>query len=672
MSILNETMILHGCDYNPEQWLDYPEILQKDIELMQKAHINCVSVGIFSWAKLEPEEGIYTFDWLAEIIDNLWAAGIRSLLATPSGARPAWMAHKYPEVLRVGPNLQRNRMGQRHNHCPTSPVYRQKVHDISLRLSERFGTHPGVIMWHLSNEYGGECFCPLCQEAFRGWLREKYKTLDALNHAWWTTFWSHTYTDWAQIEPPLPSGETGTHGLTLDWRRFVTDQTVDFCAMEKAAVREAGSTLPVTANLMGFFNGLNYFKFKDVLDVVSWDSYPAWHNDQMDDVAVAALTALTHDLMRGVKRENFLLMESTPSHVNWHEMNISKKPGMHELSSLQALAHGSNSVQYFQWRKGRGAFEKFHGAVVSHDGRDDTRVFRDVAALGADLEKLGEIAQSKVPARVAIVYDWENRWAFEGMSGIKKERRYVETVLRHYATFWSMGIPVDVVDMECGLDGYALVVAPLLYMYRAGFAQKLRGFVQAGGTLVGMAFGGVVDENDLCYLGETPAGLTDVYGLRSEEVMPQHAGQENHFIWNGKTYGLGDICERIAVQGAEVLGSFQDDFYAGEPAFTHHEFGKGQAYFLAGYADQDFCGDFYAGLIQALKLERALDVELPYGVVAGVRQGARRYVFVQNYLDTPCTLNLGDGVYTDMLRGESVRGTVTLEGYGVRVWAAEV
>ena len=236
--------MLHGGDYNPDQWLDRPDILEQDIILMKEAHVNCVSVAIFAWAKLEPQEGVYDFDWLGRVIDRLYENGIYTILATPTGARPAWMAHKYPEVLRVGPSLHRNHMGERHNHCYTSPVYREKTRQMNLRLSKAFGSHPGVILWHISNEYGGECYCELCQEAFRLWLKEKYQTLDALNQAWWTSFWSHTYTDWSQIEPPLPNGESHCHGLSLDWKRFATHQTVDFCKKEIEAVRRAAPGCP--------------------------------------------------------------------------------------------------------------------------------------------------------------------------------------------------------------------------------------------------------------------------------------------------------------------------------------------------------------------------------------------------------------------------------------------
>ena len=247
---------IHGADYNPDQWLDYPEVLAEDLRLMKLANCNAMSVGIFAWAALEPEEGRFEFGWLDRVMDQLAANGIYAILATPSGARPAWLSQKYPEVLRVEADRKRILHGNRHNHCYTSPVYREKVEIINTKLAERYKEHPALLVWHVSNEYGGECHCALCQEKFRAWLRNKYQTLTALNQAWWTAFWSHTYTDWSQIESPAPHGEGSNHGLNLDWKRFVTHQTLDFFKHECAPLRAITPTVPVTTNFMGTYRVL--------------------------------------------------------------------------------------------------------------------------------------------------------------------------------------------------------------------------------------------------------------------------------------------------------------------------------------------------------------------------------------------------------------------------------
>ena len=660
--------MLHGCDYNPDQWLDRPDILEEDIQYMKKAGINCVSLGIFAWAALEPEEGVYTFGWLGEIIENLHQNGIVTFLATPSGARPVWMAKKYPEVLRTGSDLVRGEMGDRHNHCYTSPVYREKVYAVNKKLAETFGSHPAVKLWHLSNEYGGECFCPLCVAAFRRWLETKYQTVNAVNDAWWTRFWSHTYTDWSQIDPPLTRGEHCTQGLKLDWMRFVTAQTVDFMTWEKKAVRDGGSSLPVTANFMGFYDGLNYSKFAPLLDVVSWDSYPSWHSDAEIDAGVAVHTAASHDLMRSILPDKpWLLMESTPSCTNWQPVSKVKRPGMHMLSSMQAVAHGSDSVQYFQWRKSRGSCEKFHGAVVSHDRRSDTRVFGDVAGLGKRLASLDALIGSVPRPQAAVIYDRENDWAIKGSAGPRNAGMgYQETVVRHYQALWQMGIGCDLPDMEADLSRYAFIAAPMLYMQRAGIAEKLRRFVENGGVLVGTCFSGLVDENDLCFLSDAPNGLVDVFGVRAEEFSGLYDNEFNHTIWSDRCYAMSSIIELVRPEGASVLAAFENDFYRGEPSLTVNHYGKGKAYYIAGGAGLPLLSDLYAQLADELNLPRALDAELPEGVTAQTRmKGDRTFVVAQNYQQYPARIHLHTPI-RDLETGEEV-SLLELSPYGVRV-----
>lgn len=649
--------LIHGADYNPEQWLRYPEVLKKDIELLKKAHMNSVSVGIFSWAHLEPEENRYDFDWLEEVINNLYENGIYTVLATPSGAKPLWMSEKYEEVRRVSKNGVREKSGQRHNHCMTSPYYRMKVKEMDTRLAERFSSHPGVVLWHLSNEYGGECYCPLCVDKFRSWLKDRYKTLDNLNHAWWTDFWSHTYQSWDQINPPYTNGENAIHGLTIDWKRFTTYNTVDFMKEEMKAVKAVNPDIPCTANLMGFYDGLDYNKF-DCLDVVSWDNYPQWHHN--DNADIAAKSAACHDLMRSVKHENFLLMENTPSSVNWTPVSKLKKPGMHLGSAMQALAHGSNSVQYFQFRKSRGSTEKFHGAVVDHVGHENTRVFRDVTSVGEMLEELGaRLYNTEVKAEVAVVYDWENRWAVEDAAGPRKGTgnkdwagngdgiHYVETVLKHHRAFWNKGINVDFVDMEDEIDSYKLVCAPMTYMFRKGFEAKLRKFVENGGTLVLTVNSGIVNDSDLCFLGGWPGEMMDVCGVWNEGTDALWDEESNTAVMSENApfkgeFKITELCGIIhASEGIEVLATYGSDFYKGEPCLTKNSFGKGTAYYIAGGMGQDFIDTLYDVIIKDNDIKPSVETDepLPHGVSAHVRTGENdKLIFVENYNNEEKTL----------------------------------
>lgn len=667
---------LHGADYNPDQWLQYPEVLEEDIRLMKLANCNVMSVGIFAWAALEPEEGVFTFDWLDRILDTFAENGIYAFLATPSGARPAWMSQKYPEVLRVNANRVRNLHGLRHNHCYTSPVYREKVAIINRKLAERYAYHPAVIGWHISNEYGGECHCDYCQEAFRNWLKRKYGTLDQLNHAWWTAFWSHTFTDWSQIESPAPHGEHMIHGLNLDWKRFVTDQTVDFCRHEIAPLRAVNPDLPVTTNFMETYEGLNYWKFADVLDVISWDAYPTWH-DAEDETEQAVLFAFNHDMYRSMKGgKPFMLMESTPSTTNWQPVSKLKRPGMHLLSSLQAVAHGSDTVQYFQWRQSRGSSEKFHGAVVSHSGHEHTRVFRDVAELGNILSKFTEIVGTSVQPEVAVIFDWENRWAINDAQGPRnKGIHYEKTVRQFYRAFWELGIPVDVIHMDSDFSQYKLIVAPMLYMVRTGVGEKMERFVREGGTLVTTYWSGIVDENDLCFLGGFPGPLRKILGIWSEEIDALYDHDTNEIVFSktndlgmSGTYEVHELCDLIHLEGAKALAFYQRDFYAGRPALTVHQYGKGKAYYIASRTKEPFYRDFFESVTKQIGIQRVLDTELPYGVTAQLRtDGEYDYVFLLNFSKHEQTIRLGETQYTDLLQGTTISQSVPLPAYGVRI-----
>lgn len=634
--IINRENLLHGGDYNPEQWLDMPEILEQDIECFKAAGINTVSVGIFSWAMLEPKEGKYNFAWLEQVIDRLWENGISVILATPTGARPKWMADKYPEVLRVAPDRHRNLFGARHNHCYTSPVYREKMRLINSQLAQKFDKHPAVILWHISNEYGGECHCPLCQQAFREWLKERYGTIEKLNKAWSTMFWSHVYNSFDQIESPSERGETGLHGLNLDWKRFVTHQTKDFVEAEIQALRDAGAEKPATINMMYDFQGLNYHKFADSLDIISWDTYPLWH--KYPDAQVAADTAMQHDIMRSLKKAPFLLMESCPSATNWQGVSKLKKPGMLEAASLQAVAHGSDSVLYFQMRQSRGASEKFHGAVIDHYGGQDTRVLREVGQVGDDLKKLQQVCASQTVSEAAVVFDWENRWAMEDAQGPRnKGLYYKETVQKSYNAFRRMGLNVDMIDMEQTLEEYKIVAAPMVYLFRADFEKKVRAFVENGGTFIMTYWSGIADETDLSFLGGTPHDLMDVFGLRSTEIDGLYDWECNHAVPAAgapfaKTYTCKNLCDLVSVTTAEALLTYQEDFYQGMPALTKNRYGNGTAYYICADMEQDFYNDFYRLLAEKAEISLPVAWEIPEGIEVATRESEdTQYLFVQNF-----------------------------------------
>lgn len=660
---------LYGADYNPEQWIDTKQIWNEDMRLMKLANCNEMTVGIFSWATIEPEEDKFDFSFLDEIIDKIYENGGRVILATPSGSRPRWLAERYPEVLRVNEDGTRNLYGMRHNHCYTSPAYRERVRIINTELAKRYGSHQAVYAWHLSNEYGGKCFCDLCQKSFREFIRRKYNNdITALNKAYWTSFWGHEYSSFDQIEIPVKNGERSIHGLNLDFNRFCSEQTIDFMREEALAVKAVCPEIPVTTNMMYEYGGVDYRRMKEELDFISWDCYPEWHSPE--HYVWAYKTAFWHELFRSLKKQPFLLMESAPGLVNWHKYNKLKRPNMDRLAAMQAIAMGSDSVQYFQWRKGRGGTEKFHGAVVDHAGTENTRIFKTVSDIGSTLKTIDEICGTTVDAKVALIYDWENKWALDNAQMFSyKEKRYNDICALYYRAFWERGINVDMVGRNDDLSSYALVVAPMLYMAEEKTVNNLKKYVEGGGTLYATYLLGMVDDTDLCHLGGFPAGeLKNVFGIWNEELDTLYSGEQVLVkAFDGSEYKAKNCCELIHTTGAEVLAVYDSEFYKGMPALTVNNYGKGKAYYQAFRDCSEFWDRVCSDILRDLEIKNSLPCAIPENVTAHIRKdGEQEYLFVQNYGDTIVEeIPLGHD-HLDMETGNIV-SSVALKSYDVKI-----
>lgn len=651
--------ILHGSDYNPDQWLDRPDILEKDIKLMKKAKMTSMSLGIFSWSAYEPTEGEFHMDWLKDIMDKLYENGIYTILATPSGARPAWLDEKYPECMRVGADDHRAHHGVRHNHCMSSPKFREKTGIIINKIIDTVGKHPGLAMWHLSNEFGGECFCPLCKKKFQDYLANKFDNdINKLNKVWWTGFWSHTYNDFSQIEPPYLNGEFSVMGLNLEWKRFTTWNTTDYMKSEIDIIRKRTPNIPITTNFMQLFPGLDYRVMAKELDVISWDSYPVFHNNYETMADTMAHNSFDHAVMRSLKKNQpFMLMECAPGLVNWHEYNKLKRPGVHKLFSAQAVACGSDTVQYFQWRKSRGSFEQYHGAVVDHLGTDDTRVFKEVAEVGAMLDSLSNVKGTIVKPKAALIFDWDNMWAIDNMRGLSdKTKNYAKTCIQIYHEFLKLGIDMNVVASDDNLDDYNVVIAPMLYMLRPGASDNLKAFVKRGGQLMATYLTGYVDDNTLCYLGGFPGdGLSELFGVISEEIDTYYDSDENSATFtDGHKAIIHDYAEILRVSDTDILAKYDKDFYAGTPAITCKNFGKGKAYYVGARIDMDSMSGLFKTM---LKETNTTYLALPAGIEYHKREdeSGKAIEFYLNVTENEITFNMTDNTQ------------VTLKPYGVKI-----
>ena len=623
------TKIPFGGDYNPEQWPQ--EVWEEDMRLFRLAGIDCVTLNVFSWAALQPSEDTYEFGKLDQIMEMVKKNGLHVILATSTAAHPAWMAHRYPEVLRVNFSGIKRKFGDRHNSCPNSPVYQKYSKALAERLAKRYGHYDNIIAWHINNEYGGECYCENCERAFRVWLKEKYGTLEELNRAWNTSFWGHTFYDWEEIVAPNLQSEhfeenrTTFQGISLDYRRFFSDSLLENFRAEYKAVKEVTPNIPVTTNLMGFYKPLDYQKWARYMDFISWDNYP--------DVDTPPKTvAMYHDLMRGLKGgQPFALMEQSPSVSNWLPYNELKRPGVMRLLSWQAIAHGADTMLFFQMRRSIGACEKYHGAVIDHAGHENTRVFREIQALGEELKHLGnETLGSRVAAKAAIVVDWDNWWALEYSAGPSIDLKYLDEVQRYYGAFYELNIPVDLISVEDCLDDYNLVILPVLYMVKSGYDKILKTYVERGGHLVATFFSGIVEEHDLVVTGGYPGRLRDILGIWVEESDALPQGKKNEFVWNKRHYSAELLCDIIHTEGAKSQANYETDFYAGTPVITCHELGAGRAWYVGTRSSEEFYRDFIRKMTEDAGIEEIWanveDVE-----VTERHNGKERYLFFLNH-----------------------------------------
>ena len=578
--------VLFGGDYNPEQW---PEpVWDEDYRLFDEARIDTVTLGVFAWALTQPAPDVYDFSTLDRIVERASTEGRNICLGTGTAAHPPWLARAFPEVTRTDFEGRKHRFGQRHNSCPSSPVFRRLSTELARRVAQRYAGNPSIVAWHVGNEYGGACYCSLCAAGFRDWLRARHGTLATLNEAWYTTFWSHTFTDWDEIEPPSALTEhwrgpdhTAFPGITLDYLRFMSDAMLANFVDEKTAIRES-SAAPVTTNFMGMYRPIDYHRWAAHLDFASWDNYPP------DDTSQARM-ALTHDLMRGLKGgQPFWLMEQTPSYTASRDVNPLQRPGVMRLWSWQAVAHGADAVLFFQLRASLGACEKYHGAVIGHAGRSDTRVFREVASLGAELDLLGGATLgARTPARVALLFDWDSWWALELSDGPSRLVRYQDVVLAYYRALWDAGADVDVVPVTADLAGYDVVFAPVLYMIKGDLAHRLEQVASRGGSVVTTFLSGRVDEHNNAFAMDVPGPLGPLMGVRVDEWDARGPDVVNPVRLNAFEVDARLVFELVIPQGAEVLGTYQADFYAGTPAVTRNEFGRGLGWYVATGLDDD-------------------------------------------------------------------------------------
>jgi beta-galactosidase len=650
-----------GADYNPEQWPE--EVWAEDIELMRRAGVNLVSVGIFSWALLEVEEGRYEFDWLDRVLDRLHAGGVRVDLATATASPPPWLTTAHPEMLPETADGVRLVHGSRQSYCPSSPVYRTKAVALARALAERYRDHPALSAWHVGNEYGchvSRCYCDRCAVAFRAWLQARHGSLDVLNEAWGTAFWSQRYTAWDQILPPRATPTSNNPGQLLDFDRFSSDALLELYKAERDVLREVTPGVPVTTNFMAAsFSQLDYWKWAAEVDFVSNDHYTFGENpDRHIDLAYSA------DLVRGLAGgKPWLLMEHSTSAVNWQPRNIAKQPGELRRNSFTHMARGADGTLFFQWRQSRAGAERYHSAMVPHAG-PDTKVFREVEQVGAEYRRIAEIVGSTVDASVAVVFDWESWWALNQPAHPTVDVSYQATVFALYRALWRAGVTVDFVPPGADLSKYRLVLLPALYA--VDDATPYEEYVAGGGHLFVTYLSGVTDTRGHVHLGGYPGAFRDLLGVRTEEFFPLRAG-EVVALDDGSSAAVWT--EHVHADGAKVVASYVDGQLPGVPAVTRNDHGDGVAWYLACGLTGDGLDRLVRGALDHAGVATgAEDVEVVRrtGEVAGT---AVSWLVAVNHGDSDAELS---AVGVELLSGARASGRVVVPAGGVVVVREEV
>ncbi|MFD9628965.1 beta-galactosidase [Peribacillus muralis] len=663
--------MLYGGDYNPEQWPE--DIWSEDMRLFKKAEINSVTINVFSWVRIQPSENEYCFEELDKIIHMLSEANFDIVLATSTASLPAWMVKRYPDVTRTDFEGRKYKFGGRHNFCPNSLTYQKYSVKIAEKLAERYASNSHITCWHICNEYHGECYCENCEKAFRVWLKDKYKTINDLNRAWNMSFWGHTLQDWDEIVVPNALSEhfepryTFFSGMSLDYKRFNSEGLMNNYIGERDAVRRYVPDALITTNLMGTYKPLDYFKWAKEMDIVSWDNYPSY------DTPVSEV-AMNHDLMRGLKSgKPFMLMEQTPSQQNWQPYNSLKRPGKMRAQSFQAVAHGADTVQFFQLRRSQGACEKFHGAVIEHAGHEHTRVFRETEALGRDLKKLGDtLIDSTIEARVGILFDWDTWWALEYTSGPHEDLTYLPQIQRYYDALYKKHIPVDIVGMDDDFERYDLLIAPVLYMIKGKIDKKLENFVAKGGRFITTFMSGIVDETDNVILGGYPGKLRDLLGIWVEEIdalLPDHANTivpiDGTFLRDA-VYQCNMLCDIIHLEKAEAIALYGEDFYKGMPVLTKNKYKEGTAYYIGSNAEQKLIDELIVHVCKDKGISSL--AEVPEFVEVSCRtKNNNKYYFIINHLNESVEVSLPFVGYKDLLTDKITLEKEMLKPFDVKI-----
>lgn len=659
-------MFRFGADYYPEHWPEarWPE----DAQLMKAAGFNVVRLAEFAWSLLEPQEGVFDFDWLDRAIAILGEQKIDVILGTPTAAPPPWLMVKGTDLFIVNEDGRRVTYGLRREYCPNNPLYHEYTDRIVAQMAAHYAGHAGVIGWQIDNEFGNRCYCEICRNAFHQWLKRRYCSLDELNEKWGTVFWSHVYTDWAQIPAPLNTAHTHNPGLALDYKRFMSDTYRGYQKRQIDVIRRYTTEQFITHNLMGFgYNLLDYYDNAADLDFVSWDNYKRtqWDMKAALDPSLAALSA---DTMRGLKKRNFWVMEQQSGGGGWDIVAVTPKPGELRLWTYQTIAHGADGMLYFRWRTCRSGTEQNWQGILEHHGIPSRR-YEEVVQVGAELSKIGaKIHGSQPSSQVAIMQSYDSRFAFQVQPN---NPRFVYEAHIHalYKGFYNHNVPAAIVSEKDPLTDFRVVIVPAMYVLTAETAANLERFAAQGGIVVFTARTGVKDEYNLVVNTKLPGLVSQMAGVEIDDYvsLPIDADSQIQFDHPdlAETYTVSAWADLLTPTSAQTIAWYASDYYNGQSAVTVNRFGAGKVIYVGAFGEEPFYADLTRLILGMADIEPIL--ETVDGVEVAQRwQGDRRLMFVLNHVDEAQTVVLED-TYKDLISGEVLRGEVQLAPYDVRI-----
>jgi beta-galactosidase len=648
--------LLLGAAWYPEQW---PEShWDADLALMEAAHIHFVRVGEFAWSTMEPSEGNYQLDWLEHAIRAAEHHHIAVVLGTPSAAPPAWLTTKYPETLRTLPDGRKDGHGNRQQFDWADPKYRELARDMAEKMAIRFGHDPDVIGWQIDNEYANESYGEADRALFQDWLKAKYKSLDNLNARWTTAYWSETYQDWKQI--PIQTSY-GNPGLLLNWKQFVSETWRSYQKNQLDAIRaHAEPRQRITTNMMGWFDAYDHYTVSQDLDFASWDDYVGTGHLN------PARNGATHDLTRGFLRKNFWVMETQPGFVNWSADNNALDKGEVRAMAWNAIGHGAEAVEYWQWRSDLNGQEEMHGTLIGADG-GPVPLYFEVQQIGEEFNKASLVlAGTTVESQVAVLQDYPSRWAVNWQRH-NKAFDPIDSLMSYYAPLHAQAGSVDIVSDTVPLGRYKLVVAPALNLLSPAAVRNLVAYVRGGGHLVLGQRSAMKDEDNSLFPERQPGPLAALLGARVEQFYALEKPVPVSGDWGD---GQSPIwAEQIGVNSPQVKVMMRygksNGWLDNQPAAVTRAVGSGNITYI-GMALEGATATAAAKWMLAMSGVQPLWPGLPDGVDLALRSSGRNRVFIlTNYSAEPQKITLPSAM-EDILQGGKV-STVTLPQYGVAV-----